>query len=510
MPEPFSLSELDTHATAPATTTSPVLAASEPPGVSDATRQDGAAVATTPVATAPWPPWTADAASPVSVAQVEGGQVAPPWPGAPHLETPQVAVPFPPAIVSNWDGQPAHGVAPLPVREPIAPDVTRTAATQPLMTMLIGGVLACALIGFGMFLQSRLSHNGPVDPINYVGTVSSESGNAIVQAVRRVGPAVLNVDTKFGKGAPLDFLPSPGAESQPREGKGTGFIFDSRRGLMLTNAHVVAGAQNIQITTRDGDVYSGRLLGSDRMSDIAVVAVSSKSLPAARLANLKNARDLDIGQWAIAIGNPFAQANTVTVGVVSAVGRAIPVPGHNGNPLQLTDMIQTDAAINPGNSGGPLCNIRGEVIGINTAIYGIGTGLGFSIPINKAKAVADQIITQGHVSHPYIGIKMQAVTDALQTDLGLKDRYGALVQAVEPKSPAARAQLQVGDVIHAVDRQKMKSGEDVQRYISGKAVGDVVKIDILRNSTVKKTLSLKIGDRPDSSDEVAPATPSKP
>lgn len=497
MPEPLSLAASDARAESPETTSSPVLTSSELPVVPNGTPQEVAAGEAVPAASnAPWPPWTTDATSPIA---------APPLPDQPHVEATRVDAP----VAQNWAAHPAPAVAPV-ARELIAPDVARPTATQPLMTMLIGGVLACALIGFGMFLQSRLGHNGPIDPINYVGTVSSESGNAVVQAVRRVGPAVMNVDTKFGKGAPLDFLPSPGAESQPREGKGTGFIFDSRRGLMLTNAHVVAGAQNIQITTRDGDVYTGRLLGSDRMSDIAVVAVSNKSLPAAKLANLKNARDLDIGQWAIAIGNPFAQANTVTVGVVSAVGRAIPVPGRNGNPLQLTDMIQTDAAINPGNSGGPLCNIRGEVIGINTAIYGIGTGLGFSIPINKAKAVADQIVTQGHVSHPYIGIKMQPVTDALKIDMGLKDAHGALVQGVEPKSPAARAQIQVGDVIRAVDGQKMKSGEDVQRYISGKTVGDVVKIDIVRNSTVKKTLSLKIGDRPDTSDEVAPAAPVKP
>lgn len=469
MPEPFLLSEPDARTDSPATTPPPTLAVSESPDVL-------------------LPAGSAD------VAQAEVAQAMPSLPDAPRLEIPRVDTTAPIAV-NNWGGPAVNGVVPVAAREPLAPDVARPAATQPLMTMLIGGVLACALIGFGMFLQSRLSHAGPLDPINYVGTVSSESGNAIVQAVRRVGPAVLNVDTKFGKGAPLDFLPSPGAESQPREGKGTGFIFDSRRGLMLTNAHVVAGAQNIQITTRNGDVYTGRLLGSDRMSDIAVVAVSSKSLPAAKLANLKNARDLDIGQWAIAIGNPFAQANTVTVGVVSAVGRAIPVPGRNGNPLQLTDMIQTDAAINPGNSGGPLCNIKGEVIGINTAILPMGQGLGFTIPINKAKAVADSLLKNGG-KVPYIGIRMEPVTDAIKTEFGLKDKLGVLVRATEPGSPAAQAKLEPGDVIRAIDGKTIKAAENIQELVRTKKVGDILKVDILRNSTVKRTLTLKIGSRP--------------
>ncbi|MBV9866635.1 MAG: trypsin-like peptidase domain-containing protein [Abitibacteriaceae bacterium] len=429
-----------------------------------------------------------------------------PLPDTPLPNTPLPNTPLPQNPANNWGQHSTVITASAPVREPIAPEVMRPPATNPFTMMLIGGVLACALIGLGMFLQSLRGHTGPLDPISYVGTTSSESGNAIVEAVRRVGPAVLNVDSRFGKSGPSDFLPDPGSDAQPREGKGTGVIINSKRGLMLTNAHVVAGAQKIQVMTRDGDVYTGRIIGTDRMSDVAVVEVSSKSLPEAKLAPLKNSRDLAIGQWAIAIGNPFAQANTVTVGVVSATGRAIPVPGRNGSTLQLTDMIQTDAAINPGNSGGPLCNIRGEVIGINTAIYGIGTGLGFSIPINKAKAVADQLISKGKVSHPYIGIHMTSVTDALKTDMGLPDPYGALVQAVEPKSPAAQAQIQVGDTIRSVDGRKMKSSEDVQRYVGGKSVGDVIKIDIVRNSTVKKTLTLKIGDRPDTSDEpVAPA-----
>ena len=220
---------------------------------------------------------------------------------------------------------------------------------------------------------------------SFIGADGAPNGGdngAIVRAVKIVGPAVMNVDTKFGATGNKNFLPSPGSEG-PIQGKGTGFVIDSKRGLMLTNAHVVADAQNIQVTTRDGDKYTGRLLGSDRKSDIAVVQLSSKSLPQAKLAEMKNARDLSIGDWVIAIGNPFGQANTVTVGVISAVGRTISGPGHDGKMVNLKDLIQTDAAINPGNSGGPLCNLRGEVIGINTAILPGATDLAFRFQSTK-------------------------------------------------------------------------------------------------------------------------------
>jgi S1-C subfamily serine protease len=330
--------------------------------------------------------------------------------------------------------------------------------------------------------------------------VTPESGNAIVRAVRLIGPAVVNVDTTFGPVGNSEFLPDPGRGVLPPEGKGTGVVIDTRRGLMLTNAHVVAGAKRIQITTRDGVEYSGQLVGSDRQSDIAVVKLSSRNLPQARLAMLKNGRDLDVGAWAIAIGNPFAQANTVTVGVVSAVGRTIPVPpGKDGQAFQLTDMIQTDAAINPGNSGGPLCNIHGEVIGINTAIisHPFATGLGFAIPINKAKAIADQLITKGRVQHPYIGVGPVTISEAVRQDYGLADRNGALVRMVPKGSPAEKAGLKEGDVIRKLDGQPVKDRDDVLRIIGGKSVGSQLKAEILRNNTVKRQLTIKVGDRPD-------------
>jgi serine protease Do len=377
----------------------------------------------------------------------------------------------------------------------------RTVTLSPVLSMLLGGVLACVLVALGMMIGARRPGSAGGDPITFTSTqpLSGITGsNDIVRAVQIVGPAVMNVDTQFGTTKDPDFLPRPGMGDQPAQGKGTGVIIRSSRGpVMLTNAHVVAGAKRIQVTTRDGKKYTGKIIGSDRQTDIAVVEISNKKLPQARLATLKSTKDLAVGDWVIAIGNPYAQANTVTVGVLSAIGRRLVGPGRDGNMIELTDMIQTDAAINPGNSGGPLCNLRGEVIGINTAIIPFATGLGFSIPINKAKAIADQLIAQGRVRHPYIGVSLDVVNDDLQATYGLKDKLGALVKSVTKNSPALRAGLQEGDVIRRVDGTVIKDYAEVPRLIRNKKVGETVTLEILRNSTVNKTLKMKIGEKPD-------------
>ncbi|MDQ3814319.1 MAG: trypsin-like peptidase domain-containing protein [Armatimonadota bacterium] len=412
------------------------------------------------------------------------------------------ASPLPAPATTAPPAAPASAVVPAVVQEPLAPDVPRPSAISPVLALLMGGVLACLLVGLGLFIGRR-SPNMPTDSVSYgsgdLSTVSAKSGNAIVDAVRRVGPAVMNVDTTFGKEVDPEFLPDPSLGPMPRQGKGTGVVINKRLGLMLTNAHVVAGAKRIQATSRDGTRYAGRIIGSDRQSDIAVVKLSSQPPAEAKLASFKDARQLAIGQWAIAIGNPFAQANTVTVGVISAVGRSIPVPpGRSGQAaFQLTDMIQTDAAINPGNSGGPLCNINGEVIGINTAIIPFATGLGFSIPINKAKIVADQLVANRKVQHPYIGIEMKPVSEDIQKEFGMKDQDGALVTRVQKNAPAAQGKLQEGDVIRSIDGQAIRTTEDVQRLVGSKKVGDVLKLKVLRNNTVERDLTIKIGDRPD-------------
>ena len=400
-------------------------------------------------------------------------------------------------------------VAPPQHVETIALEPARAgAATNPLLAMLVGALLSCALIGGGIAIGRQTagaSGNGVLPTGGAGGTANNPEAGPLVSAVKELGPAVMNVDTTFGapekKKKNDTFLPAPGSDnSGPPEGgqgKGTGFIIDSKRGLMLTNAHVVAGAKKVQVTTPDGRKISGKVRGFDRESDIAVVVVDDKTLPQAKLATFKNPRELDIGQWTIAIGNPFGQENTVTVGVLSAVGRKLPVPPEAGhNAFELTDMMQTDTPINPGNSGGPLCNARGEVLGINTAILGVGEGLGFTIPITKAKKIADEIIKNGKVRHPYIGVIVRPIYPDLKADLGLPDTNGGFVGSIEPNSPAAKSGLKEGDIIRSINGKTMKNDKDVESALKNGKVGDKMKIEVLRGGKNKQTLEVTVGDDP--------------
>ena len=392
-------------------------------------------------------------------------------------------------------------ILPSPENNP-QPNTSVTASTpqrsplSPVITMLLGGVLACLLILIGYAMGAR---NGAGIPMG-----NSGGSGAIERAVQLVGPAVMNVDTELGKAGSEEFLPTPGIGDEPRQGKGTGVVIDSARGLMLTNAHVVsdpdsgASAKKITVTTRDGKKHNGTVLGKDRQTDIAVVRLDAKNLPQAKLAEYKDPKELAIGQWLVAIGNPYGQANTVTVGVLSAIGREIPVPsGRGGGSFKLTGLLQTDTAINPGNSGGPICNLNGEVVGINTAIIPWATGIGFCIPINKAKDIADQLIAKGKVARPYIGVFLKPIDAALQTDFGMPDRDGAFVQSVAPGSPAAKAGLKLADVIRSIDGQKMKDDKSVTDFLAKKKFGDTIKVEYLRNNSVKKTVTMKITERPD-------------
>jgi S1-C subfamily serine protease len=373
-----------------------------------------------------------------------------------------------------------------------------------LLVFLAGVGLTAILMSLGFVLGQR---NRPSASAQYglLGNYSDEGSDAIVRAVKMVGPAVVNVDISLPQLATRNPAAIPNLPPAPRNGEGTGIIFDSARGLMLTNAHVVTdqqtdeAAQQIRVTTREGKQYTGKLLGADKYSDIAVVKLSSDHLPQAKLADFDNVNDLAIGQWVIAIGNPYAQENTVTVGVISAVGRTIPVPIRNaGAPFSLTGMIQTDAAINPGNSGGPLCNLKGEVIGINTAIIPWATGLGFSIPINQAMKVARQIVANGRVRHPYIGVLIAPVTAQFQEKHSMPNLAGALVESVEDNSPAQRAGLKAGDVITHIGSVKVSDNKAVISLVDEKNVDDILKVSVWRNGKIM-TMPVKIGDRPNTS-----------
>ena len=281
-------------------------------------------------------------------------------------------------------------------------------------------------------------------------------------------------------------------------GAGSGVIIRSD-GYILTNNHVVEGADSIVVTLYGGKEYKGRVVGRDPESDLAVVKIDASGLPAA---DIGDSSKVKVGELAVAVGNPLGLSYTVSAGVVSAIRRNVRI---RESGRILTQMIQTDAAINPGNSGGPLANAKGEVIGINTLIIsqsGGFEGIGFAIPINEAMSVAEQIIKTGKVSHPYIGI--YGVDAASLADrLPANAQKGALIMQLVPGGPAEKAGLQRGDVIIAVDGVPVDGMDSLTAEIRRRKVNDRIKITIVRDGK-EKTVELTLGERPVSGRIVAP------
>ncbi|TVP65549.1 MAG: PDZ domain-containing protein [Leptolyngbya sp. LCM1.Bin17] len=328
--------------------------------------------------------------------------------------------------------------------------------------------------------------------------VGFNGANFIAAAVERVGPAVVRIDAERSVSAMApDALNNPffrrffGDEMPPElesdrleQGTGSGFILNSN-GQILTNAHVVEGADTVEVTLRDGRTFEGQVVGIDTVTDVAVVKIESTDLPSVQLGSTEN---LSPGQWAIAIGNPLGLDNTVTAGIISALGRT---SNQVGIPDKRVQFIQTDAAINPGNSGGPLLNDRGEVIGMNTAIRANAQGLGFAIPIETAKRIADQLFETGEVEHPFLGIQMVTMSpemvDRVNQEEGLNLKHdgesGVLIVRVLQDSPARDAGLQVGDVIKAIDGKPMTEPAEVQAAVENSDIGDRLTISISRNGS---------------------------
>ena len=329
--------------------------------------------------------------------------------------------------------------------------------------------------------------------------------NFIVTAVNRVEPAVVRIDaartvTDFGGSFPPRFFVPPGFGTPPQErverGTGSGFLIDPN-GQILTNAHVVDGTETVEVTLKDGRTFEGRVLGTDPLTDVAVVKIEAMSLPTV---SIGNSNLLQPGEWAIAIGNPLGLDSTVTVGIISATGRS---STDVGVPDKRVGFIQTDAAINPGNSGGPLLNATGEVIGMNTAIISGAQGLGFSIPIETAQRIAQQLITTGKVEHPYLGIQMVDLTPEnleqinSNSDLPFKiqvDR-GVVVLRVIPGSPAEAAGFQAGDVIQKMENQPISRSESVQQIVQASRIGTPLEVEVARNGQTL-TLSVAPGELP--------------
>ena len=320
--------------------------------------------------------------------------------------------------------------------------------------------------------------------------------NFVTAVVDKVGPAVVRINSSrtvttqvpevFRDPFFRDFFGSQlprQPQRQVERGTGSGFII-SADGRILTNAHVVDGADTVSVILKDGRKYQGKVLGKDPVTDVAVVKIEANNLPAVALGNSER---LKPGEWAIAIGNPLGLDNTVTTGIISATGRSS--SAITGDPDKRVSFIQTDAAINPGNSGGPLLNARGEVIGMNTAILQGAQGLGFAIPINTAQRISQQLIAKGKVEHAYLGIQMAELTPELKQNINsdpnsgltVDQDSGVLVIKVMPNSPAAKAGLRAGDVIHQINGQAVKSANAVQQAVENSSVGQQMRIGLDRN-----------------------------
>ncbi|MBI2953174.1 MAG: trypsin-like peptidase domain-containing protein [Chloroflexi bacterium] len=376
------------------------------------------------------------------------------------------------------------------------------------MALVLGVLLGGAMVI--SYLQIQPVARASVDTAKIERAVQPPTRNIwddgpIIAAYQAVSPAVVFI-TSVGQ-AQDTFL----GGSAPTRGTGSGFIFDDQ-GHILTNNHVIAGASSLEVTLADDTTLPAKVVGRDPGSDLAVIKIELPAGKQLTAAALGDSDALRVGELAIAIGNPFGLDRTVTVGVVSSLGRNY--PSQSGRVI--ANMIQTDAAVNPGNSGGPLLNSNGEVVGINTAIespVGASVGIGFAVPINTVKQFLPQMLAGGQVKHAYLGISGQAITPNLADELKLSVKQGVYVVDVVADGPAEKAGIkgaaarsssrglgrqstpQGGDVITAVDAKEMKKVEDIVSYLDTKQVGDAVKVQITRGGS-ELTLDVKLGEWP--------------
>jgi serine protease Do len=340
-------------------------------------------------------------------------------------------------------------------------------------------------------------------------TTAKSLGQAFVEVAKRVQPAVVNVTTEktvtikpwdrfgedFFRGSPFeDFFHGFGFSPRGKEkeyqqkqrGGGSGVIVD-KEGYVLTNNHVIEGADKVRVRLNDGREFTATVKGQDSRTDLAVLDINSKDLP---VATLGDSDQLEVGEWAIAIGSPFGLEHTVTVGVISAKGRS----GLGTGTYE--DFIQTDASINPGNSGGPLINIDGDVIGINAMIIQPGTGIGFAIPINMAKQILNDLIKQGKVIRPWLGVSVQDLTPEMMEHFKVHEKEGVLVGQVYPDTGAEKAGMVSGDIIKSVDDKPVKNVNELVKEILKKKVGQKAKVDIVRDGK-GMTLEVTTSAQPD-------------
>ena len=319
--------------------------------------------------------------------------------------------------------------------------------------------------------------------------VSAESQTAVVKAVQTVGPAVVNIDTlSRPRRTMFDAFPEFFGEPQPQQGQGSGWVYDGQNGYIVTNEHVIHGADEITVTMPDKKQYDGKLIGRDRVSDIAVVKIEAKGLPSAKLST---AGDPVIGSWAIAIGNPFGFQNTVTVGVISATDRKLKAPDGR----EMENLIQTDAAINPGNSGGPLCNIDGTVVAMNTAIIPYGQGLGFAISAETIAKVVPELIKNGRIIRPWTGFAYADASPKLARWFRVTYTEGVIIQVYRGYAGEA-AGLKSGDIIVEAGGKPIKTSEELEATVAKLKVGDKLPLVVVRDGGKTKA-TLILGEMPE-------------
>lgn len=367
-------------------------------------------------------------------------------------------------------------------------------------------VAVCAFVAGIMFaagnmlVQDAVGPDGIKDPV--AGAAPSANGDleSVAKIVEQAGPAVVKIDTVVAsprsEWSPFwddpffreFFGRTPGMTPQPSQGMGSGFLF-SKDGYILTNQHVIEGATEIWVTlTGFEERLSARVVGQDHDLDLAVLKVDApRDLPYLKMGDSEKAR---VGEWVIAIGNPYGLDHTVTLGVISAKGRPVTIEKR-----YYDNLMQTDASINPGNSGGPLLNLRGEVIAINTAVNAQAQGIGFAIPTSTVQPVLDELIQTGKITHPWLGVHLQILTPDLVSYLGLPQMEGVLIRAVEANSPAAKAGVKPGDVLLALGGEKVNDSQDVLHVVRQHKVGDELGATLFRDG---RTLSLQIvlGEKP--------------
>jgi serine protease Do len=392
---------------------------------------------------------------------------------------------------------------------------------------LLVGASAAAIIlaSFGAFalLPERSSENVTTDPVQYVAARTADPTPAprmlengmpfsFADLVERVSPAVVSVtadeSVKVSNQPDLDNIPDPLREFFRRFGQGqmpqqmqpqvrkavsmgSGFIIDSS-GLIVTNNHVVDGATKIKVKLPDGRTFDAKLVGTDAATDVALLRIKAdKPLPTVEFGN---DRALRVGDWVVAVGNPFGLSNSVTAGIVSSIGRDI---GSSEQPY--TDFIQIDAPINRGNSGGPTFDLRGQVIGMNSMIFsptGGSIGIGFAIPASTIKDVVVQLEAHGRVARGWLGVQIQSVTPEVAASLGIAEPKGAIVASVVPDSPAARAGIRQGDVIVAINGHEISDSHELTRRVAGLAAGKSASFAVVRDGA-RRTVDITIGVRKD-------------